>query len=541
MLIVHYSQCKMNFVSVYLLLLICVVGPAFGSSIGTKAGGKKMVCYYGSWAVYRPGNGKFDIENIDPFLCTHIIYTFTGLGQDYRIRVLDPWNDLYDNYGKGAFLRFTGLKKQNPSLKALIAVGGWNEGSESYSTMAADPAKRATFVQSAVEFVRKYGFDGLDFDWEYPANRGGVPSDKSNFISLIRELKNALSPYSLLLTAAVSAGKHTIDSAYEVPALASIFDQVHLMAYDLHGAWESFTGLHAPLFANPNYDLGENLWLNTNWSVNYWLSQGVPRSNLILGMPLYGRGWIIANSDNNGFYAAATDGLPAGPYTREKGFWGYNEICEEFKADASWKITRDSCYQSPYAVKGNLWLGYEDQESLTQKGRYIAAMGLGGAMVWSIETDDFRGFCHGTPFLLIRSIVDAINGPTNLMPPNLCNSPTNTTSTTTTPSNIISTTSRTTSSNNTSSNVTPAPVIPTCAPASTPSPNGGGNPEPNLICKKEGLNPDPTDCGTFYQCVAYQSGWLVYKQQCAPGTAFSVELNTCAHPQNVPGCGNYTG
>lgn len=82
-----------------------------------------MVCYFGSWAVYRPGNGKFDVENIDPFLCTHIIYTFTGLGSDNRIRVLDPWNDLYDNYGKGALIRFTNLKKQNPNLRALVSYG----------------------------------------------------------------------------------------------------------------------------------------------------------------------------------------------------------------------------------------------------------------------------------------------------------------------------------------------------------------------------------------------------------------------------------
>jgi chitinase len=88
-----------------------------------EAGGKSMVCYYGSWAVYRPGNGKFDVEQIDPFLCTHIIYGFTGLGTDNTMIPLDPWNDLYDNWGKGAFLRFTGLKQKNPNLKALIAIG----------------------------------------------------------------------------------------------------------------------------------------------------------------------------------------------------------------------------------------------------------------------------------------------------------------------------------------------------------------------------------------------------------------------------------
>lgn len=35
---------------------------------------KKLVCYYGTWAVYRPDAGRFAVENIDPFLCTHIIY-----------------------------------------------------------------------------------------------------------------------------------------------------------------------------------------------------------------------------------------------------------------------------------------------------------------------------------------------------------------------------------------------------------------------------------------------------------------------------------
>lgn len=41
---------------------------------GGSSGQKNLVCYYGTWAVYRPDAGKYPVENIDPFLCTHIIY-----------------------------------------------------------------------------------------------------------------------------------------------------------------------------------------------------------------------------------------------------------------------------------------------------------------------------------------------------------------------------------------------------------------------------------------------------------------------------------
>lgn len=63
-----------------------------------------IVGYYGSWATYRPGNGEFHVENIDPNLCTHLIYAFAGLDETTnQIRSLDPYNDLEENYGKGNY------------------------------------------------------------------------------------------------------------------------------------------------------------------------------------------------------------------------------------------------------------------------------------------------------------------------------------------------------------------------------------------------------------------------------------------------------
>lgn len=50
-----------------------------------------LVCYYTNWAQYRNGEGKYFPSNIDPDLCTHIIYSFAkisgGVLTDYE------WND----------------------------------------------------------------------------------------------------------------------------------------------------------------------------------------------------------------------------------------------------------------------------------------------------------------------------------------------------------------------------------------------------------------------------------------------------------------
>jgi GH18 family chitinase len=48
------------------------------------------------------------------------------------------------------------------------------------------PDSTVMFYMSYVECFRKYNFDGLDLDWEYPAKRGGSPSDKENFVHLVR-------------------------------------------------------------------------------------------------------------------------------------------------------------------------------------------------------------------------------------------------------------------------------------------------------------------------------------------------------------------
>ena len=60
---------------------------------------------------------------------------------------------------------------------------------------------------------------------------------------------------------------------------------------------------------------------------------------------------------------------------------------------------------APYCYKGDQWFSYDDEKSFEVKAKYILDHQLGGAMVWSIDTDDFQGFC-GRKNGLLETLAD---------------------------------------------------------------------------------------------------------------------------------------
>lgn len=77
-------------------------------------------------------------------------------------------------------------KVENPDLKVMLAVGGYNHGVEKFSAMVSSLANIFNFTSNAITFLRQYGFDGLDLDWEYPAHRGSPAGDREKFTQLTK-------------------------------------------------------------------------------------------------------------------------------------------------------------------------------------------------------------------------------------------------------------------------------------------------------------------------------------------------------------------
>ncbi|MEO8611692.1 MAG: glycoside hydrolase family 18 protein [Chloroflexota bacterium] len=367
----------------FLLFLFLIVGISSVVSQDVKPV-YRVIGYYPSYAIY---GSQFFVTDIAADKLTHINYAFAQISETGEIKLGDEQADTQYPYANGAagnLGALAHLKIQYPALQTLISVGGYT-WSDRFSDVALTAESRDHFAQSCVEFIRKYGLDGVDIDWEFPVNAGMSQrrDDATNFTLLLLSLRTALDaqaaqdgrPY--WLTVALG-GTRDIYGGLDLTALHPLVDWINIMTYSLNADYPHLTAFSAPLYDADNK-------ASIDLAVRDFLAAGVPGDKIVIGVPFYAIGWQGAAAINHGLhqaYGGLADGS-LGP-----GFYTYGSIAADYVPYYArfW----DETAQVPwlYDTQSGLTISYEDTTSIAQKAAYVQAQKLGGAMVWELSGDD---------------------------------------------------------------------------------------------------------------------------------------------------------
>lgn len=332
---------------------------------------------HGVRSAYWPAGDDFSPSLIDTNYFTHILLAFIQPEPiSFKLEITKSGKKWGQNFIKA-------LHHRSPPVKTLLSIGGGGSNSTLFSEIASTKQNREIFINSTIEVARKYRFDGVDLDWEFPETQ----QDMFNLGLLYEEWYNALFAEAkvrrkprLLLTSAVYynstvrlIGKHGPRS-YPTQAINKYLDWASPMCFDYHGTWDNNTDFNAALYDSKSE-------ISTNFGLHSWIKSGVRPEKLVMGLALYGRAWELKDPNVNGVGAEAV-----GPATDTDGSMNYNEILK-FNKQSGANVVYDKVAISFYSYAGTTWIGYDDGPSITTKVRFAKSLGLKGYFFWALGKD----------------------------------------------------------------------------------------------------------------------------------------------------------
>ncbi len=343
---------------------------------------QRIIGYYEGWADGNTCQGM-PLRDAPVESLTHLNFAFAYIAPGTFDIV--PMDDL----PASLFAEATALKEQNPGLKVAVSLGGWTFNDNGTATQSvfhdivSSPGNRRTFIEKLFRFMREYGFDGIDIDWEYPGapDRGGHPEDGVNLTLLLKELREAISGYRTKYEVSFTAPtSYWYLRHFDLRETMKHVDFVNVMSYDIHGVWDSSTPIGNRVLAHTNLT-------EINDALDLFWRNGVAAHKVNLGLGFYGRSFQLSDPACWQPGCRFKGGASPGPCTRNSGTLSFKEITEIIqqrkltpyhdKTDAVKYITWDK----------DQWVSYDDHDTIQQKIKFANGLGLGGLLIWAIDLD----------------------------------------------------------------------------------------------------------------------------------------------------------
>ncbi|KAF2795231.1 glycoside hydrolase family 18 protein [Melanomma pulvis-pyrius CBS 109.77] len=280
------------------------------------------------------------------------------------------------------YKEFTALKSS--TLQTWIAIGGWDFNDpgptrNTFSNLARTAARRSRFITSLKAFLTKYGFQGVDIDWEYPGapDRGGIKEDTDNYVSLIKEMRASFGTQFGISIAMPSS--YWYMRWFKPKEMEPYVDFFGVMTYDLHGPWDAQVAQIGKVILGHT-----NIPEIFNWTLPLWYDNVDP-AKLNLGLAYYARGYTVADPNCNEVGCAWTGTSRPGPCTNFGGVMSLQEIENQVikQLGVTPKLLEQDMMKQ--LAWGNQWIGYDDMETIAMKKQWASQHCFGGTMIWSVD------------------------------------------------------------------------------------------------------------------------------------------------------------